>query len=385
MPRGTIPANVMRVVWVRCGGRCFLCNEDLLVGDIGDESVRTLEELAGRAIGDAAHIVGATDSPSSPRGQDDPGIADRESADNLVLACPTHHRQADTPTGRDVFDIETLRDLKRRHEERIAIATATATNDRTMPVRVFGQIEGGPLGISVNDCAHAILRHESRLPGWSDVRYDRGGLEIDLRNIPFGDGYYAAACAAIDARVEDFKRWHADGRLDRISLFAAAKIPILVHLGHALDDGIATTTYQRHKVNGSWEWPAVDTHPTFTATTPDLLSPSEVVLLVGITALPDIEMLPGDVSDLPRWSLCADEFGDEVLDSATALEDFERAVRVVYTLLDNSPVTRIHLVAAVPVSAAVTLGRVLDRSHHVPMNVYARTPLGYVNALEVQS
>lgn len=383
--RGRIPEGVMRLVWVRFGGRCMICNADLIHGDTGEEAVASLHSLAAHALGDAAHIVGASDSPNSPRGQADPDIEDRESAENLVLACPTHHRQVDTRHGQELYDIDTLRRWRDKHIERIAVATAIALDDRTLPVRVLATIEGGAIEARVTDCAQAIIRAENRLPGWSDVRYDREGLEIDLRGVPDLDANnYKGAMAKIDDEVEFLRRKHDAGSITRISLFAAAKVPLLVYLGHAFDDGIATTLYQRHKISQSWIWPQQDTHPEFTSATKPLEKPGEVVLIVGITAFPDQDALPAEIKTLPRWSLLADAPGDEVIDSLAALADFEQKVREVYTRIDNSPITRVHLVAAVPGSAAVTLGRVLDRSHHAPVVVYARTPEGYVPALEVR-
>lgn len=326
--RGNISDKVQRIVWVRCGGRCFLCNADLLDGDVGSESIFSLSELAGRALGDAAHIVGAVDSAKSPRGQGDSDIADREHPDNLVLACAAHHRQIDGDLGQELFTVEVLRGLKKKHESRIAHATAIASEDRTVPVRLLGDIEGGAVDASVNECARAILHAESRLPGWVEGRLDRHGVEIDLRGYPgAGADYYAVCARKIDEEVAQFKSQHRAGRLDRISLFAAAKIPLLVYLGHALDDAIAVTTYQRHKVQQTWQWPLRDTHPTFAVTTPDLEGAREVVLMIGVTATPDISALPEAIAHLPRWLLFADAMGDGVIDSPEALELADHGLR----------------------------------------------------------
>lgn len=361
-----------------------MCNTDLLEGDVGSESIYSLDELAGRALGDAAHIVGAVDSSRSPRGQDDPYIRDREHPDNLVLACGAHHRQVDGELGQELFSVDVLREMKRLHELRIAHATALAGEDRTVPVRLLGAIEGGSVTAGVNDCARAILHAEARLPGWPDGRHDRYGVDIDLRGFPgTGRDYYAVCARKIDEEVTRFKAQHEVGRLNRISLFAAAKVPILVYLGHALDDAITVSIYQRHKVEQTWQWPRLDTHPAFTIDTPDLDGSTELVVLIGVTATPDLSALPAVVTQLPRWSLTAVQVGDGVIDSPQALADFERAVRELYTKVDDATVTRVHLVAAVPVSAAVTIGRVLPRSHHVPVSLYERVPGGYVDVLEV--
>jgi hypothetical protein len=384
--RGNITDKVRRVVWVRSGGRCFICDTDLLVGDFADDSVYYLDELAGKAIGDLAHIVGAVDSPVSPRGKDDPEIEDRESFENLALACPNHNRQIDSDNGQEQFTVETLRRWKQQHEYSIGVATAAAAGDRTLPLRVLGNIEGGAVEARPNECIRAILAAEQRMPGWNDDRYDRATVDIDMRNIPgTGTAYYRIAASVIDEGVARLMAKHQAGHLERVSLFAAAKVPLLVYLGHTLDDVIATAVYQRHKVEQTWEWPADDTHPAFTVDTLTLTESTELLLLIGVTARPDVERLSEELRALPRLTLYADEPGDSVINSPAALEDFDRAVRGVYTTIDNSPVTRVHLVAAVPMSAAVILGRALPRSHHVPFSLYERTPEGYFDVLEVSA
>lgn len=383
--RVSITEKAKRAVWVRAGGRCFLCNTDLLTGDVGDEAIRGLDELAGSSLGDAAHLVGAKDSAASPRGKSDAAIGDRNSADNLVLACPSHHRQIDSGRGVEMFHIDTLRELKRVHEERISFATSVVTEDRSTPVRILGGIEGGPVQALANDCAQAILRHERRLPGWRDGHY-REGIEIDLRGLPGrGADYYRGGRLRIDDGLADIRREVRRDRLDRISLFAAAKLPLLLYLGYELDDTFPVTVYQRDKLSQSWTWPAENTYPRFDVTLPQTGAHEEGLVVVAVTADPDIRLLPDGVASLPAWSLRAEHPGDTVIDSPSALRDFEVAARRLYTELDNSGVAKIHLVVAAPVSAAVIVGRVLPHSHHAPVVVYERTPDGYAPALELRT
>ena len=109
--RRSIPESERIKLWVRSGGRCVICNRFLLEGDL---SYRAL------TFGELAHIVGQQAAPGSPRGVDeDLDHADRDTADNLVLVCDDEHDELDKPGSRDLFSVEFIRDLKRRHEERI--------------------------------------------------------------------------------------------------------------------------------------------------------------------------------------------------------------------------------------------------------------------------
>lgn len=378
MPRDRIPDKVKRLVWVRCGGRCFICNKDLLAGDSAFDPITSL--------GDTAHIVGATEAPRSPRGQDDPAVEDRNAADNLVLACPTHHREIDSQPGTVLYTVDSLRLLKAEHERKIAFATSIATSERSLPVLIVGDIEGGSIQIARADYARAIIETEGCLPGWPE-RYDAGGWVIDLSGIPTGGPeYYSVAAQAISRRIDELKRVDPRHPVERISLFAAAKLPLLVHAGHALDDTIPTTIYQRHRVRETWGWPeAPGPVPEFDLIEPADHASSEVLVTVEVTATPDVELLPPELRALPRWRVTTHPLGDTVIDSLAALHEFERTVRRLYTRLDDSPVTKIHLVAAAPVSAAVVLGRGLPRSHHSPVAVYERAPKGYAVALELSA
>lgn len=63
-------------------------------------------------IGEMAHVIAR--SPDGPRGKSSGGD---DNYANLILLCPTHHREIDkAPTG--VFSTKLLFDWKREHEER---------------------------------------------------------------------------------------------------------------------------------------------------------------------------------------------------------------------------------------------------------------------------
>jgi hypothetical protein len=64
-------------------------------------------------VGEMAHVIGQ--SPSGPRGN---GAGGPDSYDNLILLCPTCHREIDkAPAG--LFPENLLNSWKKQHEERI--------------------------------------------------------------------------------------------------------------------------------------------------------------------------------------------------------------------------------------------------------------------------
>lgn len=88
----------IKILWGRSGNRCAICKLELTA----DGSMDTLGEMA--------HIVGQ--SQNGPRGNQN--LSDRDSYDNLILLCPTHHVEVDKDFA--AWPIERLRTIKADHE-----------------------------------------------------------------------------------------------------------------------------------------------------------------------------------------------------------------------------------------------------------------------------
>jgi hypothetical protein len=129
--RKPIPPKVQNVVWARAAGRCQYngCNK-LLIG----------EQISGARNANTsyiAHIVG--DSPDGPRG--DPILSPKlaQDPDNLMLACDPHHRDIDREMV-DAHSVEVLREMKRRHEERILTVTGIDEDKSSHVIRYAAKI-----------------------------------------------------------------------------------------------------------------------------------------------------------------------------------------------------------------------------------------------------
>ncbi len=94
------------------GGRCSKpgCGIDLTVENA---------DAADFVIGEMAHVIAR--SPDGPRGKT--GGSD-DSYANLILLCPTHHREVDKAP-KNAFSEDTLLDWKRQHEDMIRNAGST--------------------------------------------------------------------------------------------------------------------------------------------------------------------------------------------------------------------------------------------------------------------
>lgn len=90
----------IKILWGRSGNRCAICKLELTA----DGSLETLGEMA--------HIVAR--SPNGPRGSLNQSKSDRDSYENLILLCPTHHSEVDKNP--DSWPVERLRSVKADHE-----------------------------------------------------------------------------------------------------------------------------------------------------------------------------------------------------------------------------------------------------------------------------
>lgn len=380
--RRALSAEVRLKVWVRSGGRCVICNRHLLDG-----------KLSGREVtfGELAHIVGQASSAGSPRGLDDLDPAERDDPDNLVLVCEDEHTELDKRGTRDLFAVELLREMKRAHEARIHHVTGVAEDRSTVVLRVIGQLHGTAVEVSRDAIASAVIKSAARFPRF-DLAFDRRGVEIDLRSVPGESAaeasYYAQAVATID-QVIDHKLGDGVARdaVQHLSVFAFARVPLLVYLGSRLDDTVPTDVYQRHRSTESWEWPGREA-VAFRVEVPSVeVAASEAAVLLNVSGTITPEELPGEVATLPR---CLVEPVDAVpapdlIGSAATLSAFEGAIRDLLAQLEAShkTVRRLHVFAAVPLSAAVTLGRVRADEVHPALLLYDRTEAGYRLALEI--
>src|SRR6266404_246752 len=158
-----ITDRTRKILWVKAGGRCSICQVQLVTEgtDTDDPSV----------FGEEAHIVGQ--SPNGPRAGI---ISDVDSYANLILLCRKHHKQVDDQVG--YYTVERLKEIKRQHEE--WVASLGEPNDPG-PVRLIPDPARPPkkmlkLIISGTDLWHfiegAYAFYPSRTSGLSDEQDD---------------------------------------------------------------------------------------------------------------------------------------------------------------------------------------------------------------------
>jgi hypothetical protein len=117
----SITARDLKLLWSKAAGRCSICRI-ILMHD-------SLHRSASYPVGEQAHIVAESDN--GPRGQSILLPEERDSYRNLILLCPTHHREIDTNEAD--YPVEKLYLIKQAHEMWVFESLQNSKNDLKYP------------------------------------------------------------------------------------------------------------------------------------------------------------------------------------------------------------------------------------------------------------
>ncbi|RKT69534.1 hypothetical protein DFJ66_2767 [Saccharothrix variisporea] len=309
-------------------------------------------------------------------------LEERNSAENLMLLCHDQHRVIDHQSLWDVFDVETLRAMKRRHEERIRRLTGLDHDNRTTVLRVVGNLHGRPVELTSASVTTALLARD-RFPDW--VLRGADEFEVDLRAIPgeqsSSPAYWEAARSHLEDRLAHLCTQVRKEVVNHISVFALARIPVLVLLGTLLDKMLRVDIYPKRREGRTvWGWDEIDTPVDFTSVVRrDGGNGAQVAVMFSISGSVDINRLPRPILDThtiyelrPTTTLPT----PELITTQAALDHFARAWRTLLSTIevDHPDAPAIPIFPAVPPAAAMIIGRHLLRSVHPPLHVYDRVP-----------
>lgn len=339
-------------VYVAAGGLCsfYGCNESVMKERLTNRPAR---------LGNIAHIVG--EKPDGPRGDDPLPLARRSEPDNLMLMCAYHHAFIDKPKHVPDYPVERLRHFKLIHEARIALVTGMPATAKTHAVRFFGQVRGNLVTVSDKEIFDAVFAHEKRYT-------DGDVFDIDLGGIPDAptDAYWAAGRSKIDAVLD--KRILPSiesGDVERLSVFALARIPLLCYLGRHLGDKVPTELYQKHRTGEEqWAWPPSGREVQFELIAHGDDPSAGIALFAAISG--------GDIDRVRRASKASLVYeirpvgeapSRTLLDSPATLQNFRKTYHEFLSTLEaKHPAAKsIDYFLAVPSPIAVICGRDLQK------------------------
>lgn len=365
-----VSERAARRVWVAAGGRCTMCNRYLLQ-----------DELTGRdvAIGELAHIVGWTNAPGSPRGDEPLELDDRNSEANLMLLCRDEHRVIDSRSLWQVYDAETLRGFKRDHEHRVRQLTGLGRDDRSAVLRVVGSLHDAPVQLGRASIATALLA-DGRFPDYALTGAD--AFEIDLRRLP-GEAsgksaYWAMATELMRERLATLALHVAKENVNRIAVFPFARVPALIALGAQLDDAVPTDIYPKRRDAGeAWGWTPGAPAVRFTwVRVQEGEDPTNVAAVFAVSGRPDRRRFPERTASATVYEVrpLEAEPGPDLIGNPASLDSFAQAWRGLLAEMEQSHpgLEAIDVFAAAPVTAAVVIGRSLMRAVHPRLRVFDR-------------
>lgn len=371
--RGSIKDSVRNALWGRTAGRCTVCNRRVLNDD------RTFWHSIAAA--EMAHIIGATATPGSPRGQEQAaGTTDLESEENLLLCCHDCHRMIDHTDHVGYFTPSKLRALKAAHEQRVEMATSDGILTRTAVLRVGSFVRGSWAVASRREVADALFGNNYL--GLVESHWS-GQFTCELQGQAIDPGYWLGARSQLQRSLDTVGQAVAQGDVEHVSIFAIAPVPALVLLGSLLDDKVETRIWQKHRDAG-WDWLNTGEPTTFSigqvppSTSPPADAPRDLVLICSLSADVNPERLPEYLRRAPRFVLRPEGVtpSPTLFSHEKSLANFGAAFRDMLAAAEQAhpTATRWHLVGAAPVAASIEAGRAFMREVQPPVEVYERTP-----------
>jgi len=371
--RTGIPESTRCMLWGRASGRCEFegCNRKLSSHPKTGETVNLAE---------AAHIIGF--SEKGPRGEKDLSDDLAQDVDNLMLLCRLCHKLIDANEQR--YPVSRLKRMKRRHEQRIARVTGIG-QERESHMLLYGANVGDhSCPVFPGSAAPAVLADE-RFPAAQ-------AFELGMVNSSFRD------CSAQFWRIEAenlralFRErvspLLASGGIRHLSVFGLAPQPLLVLLGYLLCDiHHETQVYQLHREPPGW---LLQSHPEgfdfIVRECGEAAGPPALVLSLSATVTDDrVHSVLGD--DAAIWRMSIPEPGNDFLRSPQQLQQFRQAMR---RLMDRIKARHgqgalLHVFPAMPVAAAVEMGRVIMPKADMPLRVYDQNndQRGFIPALDI--
>jgi hypothetical protein len=286
----------------------------------------------------------------------------------LMLLCNVHHRLIDALKTRGEYPVERLLAMKAAHEDRIALVT-DITPDRASHVLLFGA------RIGEHDCPTRFdLAKAAMLPD----RYpaERQAIALDIARSDYADHEEAYWTLQVETLRRQFSRKVrervADGDVRHLSVFALAPQPLLIELGRLLSDIAAVTVHQLHREPQGWEWR--DARPPIEVSLQaSERTGQEVGLIVDLSATVTRERVHRVLGlDAPVWRVTTPAPGNGVMHRRDDLTAFRRVMRQAFDAIKarHGQEARIHVFPALPVSAAVEVGRVWMPKADLPLVIY---------------
>ncbi|MGH0241153.1 SAVED domain-containing protein [Sinorhizobium meliloti] len=375
MAKTKVDHKTQRALWARAAGRCQYrgCNCEL-VGEL-------LSGKEDKMFGFVAHIV--ADSPNGARGHPTRSALLAKDISNLMLLCAKHHRLIDDEAPGDHPE-ELLLRMKDEHERRVRIAAGIQPDRKSHVIR-FGANIGMNEALVAREDIFASMQPDRSPASFDTIDLEMLGLSLDDAD----EQYWQVQQTNLQRQFAEKIR----GRIERqqithASVFALAPQPLLIELGRQLCDILPAEVHQRHREPATWKWQNDSVPIEFQVEAPTEVY-STVALILGLSATISKERIDTVLGhDVSVWSLTATSPHNDIMRNAGDLSRFRQELRRLFDRVKSvhGEGATINVFPALPVSAAVELGRVWMPKADLPMIVFDqnRRVGGFASALRIQ-
>lgn len=362
------PTDTVKLeLWGKSAGRCAMCSQSLF-----GHTPYYRSTLAGQI----AHNIGATSGAKSPRGESPLDGDERAAASNLLLLCFRCHSEIDDGQKQGLFTTEVLTDLKQTHELRVAKATDFASLRPTALLVVDGTLRESEFDFGWKSVVPALL--ESGLT----TALESGVLCHDHRSLNDDESREYSYQHGLDELVRAIKKiryWLQTGEVQDVAVFALASIPLLVSLGAQLDDIDNVWVYQKQRdAKRPWDWKPEGTSQFTFAIANEHKEGHEVLAVISVSGSVDRSSISEDLLSMPMLLITSTVISPEAIVSQAELSRFRATWLAALGEVERKfpKCSRLHVIAAVPNSAAITLGQSRMRAVHPEFVVYQRKQNG---------
>lgn len=367
--RGTpISHATANQVWADAGGCCMFkgCGQDLSVVPLYNKRER---------IAYLAHIIAS--DPEGPRGTIEKSHLLSNHPENIMLMCDAHHRLIDS-FAPEMFNTPRLQEMRREHASKVRLYRNAMRYPEAQVITLFADLGNIPTHFPDSELMEALLDEEFSMH--PEVKRHLTYQNRDDRTAhDFWGNYLREMELHIRNIVQDLG---SPSSADVLAVFPIHHIPTLVLAGRIVGEARKVHVFQRSRQRKSWRWNSnVEAHPAGTFKVAGLteMPTDEVLLTVELTAHIDKQALPEDLAksvtsgNMPWIRLLTDTPNGECIqrkEDLTQVVDVTRST--INTIQDKMRAKHIHLIVVCPVSAAFSIGQLMQAGHHSIFTLYDR-------------
>ena len=348
--RENVPEQTRLKLWVKAAGRCEFrgCNKPVWRNDL---------TLSDGNFGEVAHIIAA--SEDGPRGGKESAKL-RIEFSNLMLLCQGCHKEIDDNPDR--YPVETLRQWKQEHEDRIEIQTAHSGDIHKSTV-LLCTIKIKERVTPINSATYRNAM-SPKYPVGKGIRIDNPDFDLHSE-----ESDWTAYANVIARKIKShFELGIDEEQIKHLSVFAIGPMPLLMFLGKCIGDTVPANLYQKHRnikdTNQVWSWPDMeDTETLYIVKHIRVVDNSaKVAILLALSDTIPKDKYTNFIDErFSVYEITIESPSPHFLKSPKQLEHFSYEYRKLLNQVQAAHGHRckVYVLPAVPAPIAVECGRVL--------------------------